>query len=1452
MASKKSKKKEKEEIKSDFITGEKVRDVVNYSLERYTNISNFISLAEYLRQQQEFGLVMEVCKKGQQKLEVIETDRVARSVREIKVAKIEKKLNEKKQKEALKGDLADPLKPGESNLWKWIQLEKSIVNLLPRESKLSQNANFDYQIKIAKIMLGSVLDACALKEATQKEAGEEVDDVSLDKMLEAVISTCTKYVINPNHLKDISVLLSSKEKYDLALDVCKQSQSRVQGMRKRLQQKLKLDTLRWQLQQEEERLKPIKKGLSKPQKELLEVQKDLKALPKRYSFDPEDMNKYDTMSLDLTQQMLKIALDNKSSLKHKAKLVKKTRHVYTKKERLAVEKGTADQIIKDVLKECMAAGNVEDPFHLHQIAQQLYAGEEWDLAYPVIAKARERIGALIEEFKQRSKDKERMRELQDKRADELKEWRNIKGEDKKVLDQLEFDNYVFENFESLYKKNSPNAMDDLHLKVMTLLIDNMMTHHKEKAVEYKAKANALLDSVEKPKFLYQIARHIEKKWKLAYDTVLAFGDKCQHITNHVEELRQSRQPLTAEADELRTKIEDLKTRNRDVRKDDTDRLAELEKLIAALPEWPEYGILNDPYQYDQLNLDVVRVMISAILNKKVGYEERIEKMRKEVNPSKIDEGKIEADRQKIQREVQDMVKTCLERFANPADLLKVCKDMKNRQEVDIVLQIAVKCLQRIVDIEDQRTLRSKVVERLEKAKEDKNKKAIAKHDKKLRSLPGWPHYAKLQDPRQYNGTKYEIVKVALDAVLDHQERVEANISHQYYLDKKGVDEKKIQEQRAAMQQNIDQIVALNNTHIKDANLLFAIARELSQKKQASILLMIAPAFYKHIRNLEAHRQTKDKRDNYFQVLQDEKRELQRLKKDLRPDLEEARADIEKELELEKKGKGKLYPDDMGVANTHAQYFEDFTDLLVRTSFATNEAIEKQIKEDTEKDVLTETRVSYLNGKIKEHIKITVQLIRDNVLNPLFIKNLAQRFLYKELYEESISLGLDSLDKKDTVATAQEKNTRNTERKEKLIKEREELDKRRKKLEDSKVNELRELELQLRIFMKQPSYVQTIKPQRVGMDISKDLIAMMVKAKTALAEASKVVDTCLHHMSDVDILMEFTEYLIEKTEYRHAIKAGVKCEDHINEFYADLEKREGIKKKIEELEEKRLRALASDETKKAEKLGKQLQRAKDDLEKLPELEHNKEQLDSWILKISGLVVDAAKILDDDEVLSAQTVMAFKIDTSIERWDQVRNMVSDEKWDIIKQELVVFVLKRDDNPVDKIELLMKDGLFEHCVNLFPPATGKDKELDLLVRLWKEVEENAPRMLERFIPIVCRYMKRYYQEHKYEIMDPLLDRVAHWYPSVVVDLYKQATDMVLLWILPSQYTRFCDALKRCKKRLVDDLKRKSDWEDLVRDFKRQHYGKRKLLQMLLSIVDDPDWDLDVVINVLKKKGI
>lgn len=68
---------------------------------------------------------------------------------------------------------------------------------------------------------------------------------------------------------------------------------------------------------------------------------------------------------------------------------------------------------------------------------------------------------------------------------------------------------------------------------------------------------------------------------------------------------------------------------------------------------------------------------------------------------------------------------------------------------------------------------------------------------------------------------------------------------------------------------------------------------------------------------------------------------------------------------------------------------------------------------------------------------------------------------------------------------------------------------------------------------------------------------------------------------------------------------------------------------------------------------------------------------------------ARIENQLDVLRDQHVLAFKVDSKQDRWDEIRNLTEDQsEWESLKNELVGFMMKREDDRRQKIELLMKD--------------------------------------------------------------------------------------------------------------------------------------------------------------------
>jgi len=235
------------------------------------------------------------------------------------------------------------------------------------------------------------------------------------------------------------------------------------------------------------------------------------------------------------------------------------------------------------------------------------------------------------------------------------------------------------------------------------------------------------------------------------------------------------------------------------------------------------------------------------------------------------------------------------------------------------------------------------------------------------------------------------------------------------------------------------------------------------------------------------------------------------------------------------------------------------------------------------------------------------------------------------------------------------------------------------------------------------------------------------------------------------------------------------------------------------------------------------------------------LDEWTLTIAGTIIAAAKIEDMDDVLRVQTILAFKVDPTPDRWNQVKMLTSKREWEEVKKELVIYLLKASTNPDDKnfvnpnmkVDLLLKEGLWKDCMGIFPKPQGSANEIDLLQRLWFEVEKNSPTELASLLPIVERYVKKYFQEFKYLEMDKFLDHLQKRFPDWIADLFTKGTDMLLVNLLPSQYGLFVQFLRAFKTR-VTNLGKGKDWDNFMNNFKIQNKTKKKLMSMVSMISD------------------
>lgn len=287
-------------------------------------------------------------------------------------------------------------------------------------------------------------------------------------------------------------------------------------------------------------------------------------------------------------------------------------------------------------------------------------------------------------------------------------------------------------------------------------------------------------------------------------------------------------------------------------------------------------------------------------------------------------------------------------------------------------------------------------------------------------------------------------------------------------------------------------------------------------------------------------------------------------------------------------------------------------------------------------------------------------------------------------------------------------------KEKLLEEKELLGRKRKEMEPEQLQRIRDLDLELSIWAKHtPTFLQVVtekydlKLVKKMLDIAllkledfnsstamSDLTADQIDAQKKILEDSivAVLQQGLGHLDEISLMIKLAKFLQKKKEFKLVILTGLQCEEKINFFHQHLQKRDSLVSQLKQVEQEILMNSLK-EGKKAEdrqKLVDESQKLKNEIGELPEIKMHLDALHAFMLEITELVIEAARIENDVDVLREQQMAAFKIDTKQERWDEIRNLTEDQiEWERVKNELVSYIMKRDDdNTTEKIELLLKD--------------------------------------------------------------------------------------------------------------------------------------------------------------------
>jgi len=242
---------------------------------------------------------------------------------------------------------------------------------------------------------------------------------------------------------------------------------------------------------------------------------------------------------------------------------------------------------------------------------------------------------------------------------EKKKWEYLNKEDEEKYTELEseyeYGKMVYLSYHFMTKQDMENLdleitnfilestydrRDEFEKKVAEPLKYNFKMKQPEIEKErekFKNQVLEVIENVHNPNNLFVIATLIHKRKDS--ETVRLIGEKAQNIIRDIEALREEREPLEKEKQEIIIEKEGPYYRNRPFPEDKEARLKELEDRLFLLPPFPLFSNLMDYHEYDKLNLNIVRLMTSAILDNKKELEISIEKLRQEKPPDQIDQKK---------------------------------------------------------------------------------------------------------------------------------------------------------------------------------------------------------------------------------------------------------------------------------------------------------------------------------------------------------------------------------------------------------------------------------------------------------------------------------------------------------------------------------------------------------------------------------------------------------------------------------------------------------------------------------------------------------------------------------------------------------------------------------------------------------------------------------------------
>eukprot|EP01114_Cavostelium_apophysatum_P005388 TRINITY_DN1631_c0_g1_i3.p1 TRINITY_DN1631_c0_g1~~TRINITY_DN1631_c0_g1_i3.p1 ORF type:complete len:2306 (+),score=986.21 TRINITY_DN1631_c0_g1_i3:123-7040(+) len=1382
------------------------------------------------------------------------------------------------------------------------RLEVEVKNLpkLPGYDPANADQYEKLALQVAQQIVNSLFDSKAKMEAKiardlqMTEAEIESERKQKRGEVQEALTYCLQpeLVWDPRDMVTLAQDMNNQKENVLVMQVADKVMHRIKELNNAAEQREPFVKELEQLRGDREKLRYQKKALSHDMQDKYlecELQDRIDRQGPSYQFLTPYQS--DNLLLQLSQLVLKATLDSKDELENK---IDNDIEKKMSQAQIAADRKVIAEQLDSVLNLCLT--NVVDPQHLNQLANTVASRYRKEI--PVVVKLTEASHVKAEEVdKQREVRAPIQRQLDECNSEiqalELVKKsipsdldKRVKSLEKSLAKLPKWPHYAGDVFDpnyysSLYQQNANlnistvvKARQQYEQKIQQQLQVNEKQVAEERAtfdVQLRQAVDFCLDRVEDPTILAASQSDLGNN-ELEINLNIDLGKKAQDRIKYLEDLRSKRAPLQAQIDKLKAEQASLQEKKKTLHPQQQQTLDKLEAALRALPRLPPYAKLFQYNQYQHLNLSIAQKITSSVLYARDMLEAKVRQLMEE-DTYVMQEDKIKQERAVIDAQTEKVVSQHVAELRNPEHIITEIHQLSGLEDTKHVHRLGVQALTVIKTLDDQRAVRAPLQKKLNELREEEEQmvdqkktlssqqqKDISDLEEKLKNLPDWPYFASLFNYHEYDQNKLDVVTTLMDVYTNKQNALEEKIKAQMFNDPSSVNQADVEKQRKELQTQMDKVVTLSLSHVSDPNFLFRFATHFAYREQPESQVRVVAKIFEQVAALERQREERDRINELISLLQNEQQQLEAQKKQLAP------AQIKQLENLTEEIKNRRFPY-VTNANQHDNLILGVATLLFASVSDFKTKTEQKILAGEEDRSLSVEQVDTLKKRVQTNLDDAVNLILSKLENPNSVLALLQNSAQLQDYERVVAFGRKALALVQHLEVARK--AREGPKKElvKLREEKEILEQNRKQLSPQQQNQLRDLELEQRLLYLRPSYVCS--DEGTYDDLSAEVANAMINAliekrvafenKAAMNDAlsadeietekhklkqelETAVKECLRIIRNVNNLQSVIDTLNDSKEYSLVIKAGQRAEERIEELRRELEKREQLNLQKENIESEVM--LQKDGATEDQK--KMLQQIEQQLQELPVEYEDAATLDNYTLDVAGKIIAAAKIEDLDDVLRVQTSLAFKVDTTPDRWNQVKMLTSETEWEEVKKDLVKYLLKASSNPEDKnyidpgvkVDLLLKEGLWKECLAIFPKPSNNDHELELLFKLWIEVEKFSPNDLKDLLPTVERYVKNYFQGFRYTELDKLLDQIQKKFPNNILDMFKNGTEVMLINLLPSQYGSFVQFFRAFKKRMVA-LNQTAQWEEFFKKFKVDHKGKKKLMGML-NMLGDSSWNI------------